>query len=296
VIREYAVDPDAAYRNLDSLQRFFGEFRADKGRVIAGFPNGWKRVQQDKVRDMGLSTITRRNCFEELNQIEKTSLTSSFTQPRQELWLDRALNVDGQCSLTGIMTLEAEPARKIYCYGNLLEAKPELWEIGQSRSVVRQAEVMANTIGFSLSIASTAMLVDPYFHPTDERYRAPLRSFINKITTGRHGLRKLFLHIALQGDKTRREVERGLEEHIKPILPHGFTIETWIWPSNLMHDRFVLTKNVGYSFGHGLDENTYQNAIEVNVHRLSEDHRKEHFRKFSTEANRQGAEILTVGV
>lgn len=295
MIREYAVDPDAVYRNTDSLQRFLCEFRADKGRVIAGFPRNWKREQQDKIRDMGLSQMARRKCFEELKKIEKTSLTNSFEQPSQGQWLDKAINVDGQCSLNGILTVRAEPDRKIYCYGNLLDSRPDSWEIGQSRLVSRQADSMASTISFSLSIASIVMFVDPYFHPTDERYRAPLRAFIDKIVEGRQGLRKLFIYTSLNANKTRRDVERGLDTHIQPILPEGFTIETWIWPSNLMHDRFILTKNVGYSFGHGLDESRYQDSIAVNVHRLSEEHRKEHFRSFSTEATRLGNAIITVG-
>ncbi|MBF4302396.1 hypothetical protein, partial [Vibrio anguillarum] len=82
---------------------------------------------------------------------------------------------------------------------------------------------------------------------------------------------------------------------VKPLLPARFEVEMSIWPSNQMHDRFVLTKQVGYSFGHGLDEATYQDAIEVNIHRLAETARHAEYRKFSNTAIRQGEPIVIVG-
>ena len=300
MIREYAVDPAAIYRNLDSLQRFLSDFRAEHGRIVAGIPRAWERVQQDFIRQMGLSTIARRKCFDEIDIIAETSVFTGLSIPTDlDGWINQARHVKQHLALNAIISTTTNAATGEFNYENFLEDAPEGWHSPQTISVERTAVSLAASIGKSLSIASSVLFVDPYFNPADERYRAPILEFISKINGNRQNCRKIFLHTAEQHNqntqKLRQDISHGLENHIKPRLPENFTIETWIWPSNQLHDRFVLTKNVGYAFGHGLDEARYQGAINVNINRLAESARKAEFTKFSTAANRLGDPIIIQG-
>lgn len=296
MIREYAVDPDAYTRNLDSLQRFFTDFRADHGRVISAIPRNWERTQQDSIRTMNLPPVQRRKCFDEISRVAKNSLMQGVTIPAElNQWIDQARYVKQSIDIEAIITCATNAENREFDYANLMFNQPNDWSIEQTISVARNAQSLANAISVSLSLADVGMFVDPYFHPTDERYRRPFIEFIRRIAVGRRSCTKAFVFTALINDKTRAALQRGLEEHVQPFLPAGFTVELSILPSNQMHDRFVLTKQVGYSFGHGLDEATYQGAIEVNVNRLAESARQREFRKFSNSALRQGEPIIVVG-
>lgn len=296
MIREYAVDPDAVYRNLDSLQRFLADFRAENGRVIVSIPRNWIREQQNKIRVLGLSDVARRRCFDDIAKLANTSVIGGVTIPTTiQSWIMQARYAMEHYNINAIISTTSDIAANEFDYLNLLESQPNNWIINQTQSVQRNAQSISQSIATSLSIASIALYVDPYFHPTDERYRAPLLALINLLRNGRNPCSKLYLHTTTQDDKNRSALESGLETHVKPHLQNGFSIELWIWPSQQLHDRFILTKNVGYSFGHGLDESNYRDAINVNINRISESARSEEYRKYSTEAYRIGNPIIITG-
>ncbi len=54
-----------------------------------------------------------------------------------------------------------------------------------------------------------------------------------------------------------------------------------MWGRAQTHDPYILTKNVGYSFGHGLDEAQYTASLKVNIDRLAENAITDQFRYFS---------------
>lgn len=295
MLQEYTVDPNAVYRNLDTLQRFLSEFKAGNGRVISELPQRWEREQQDKIRELQLSPIAKRKCFDQIKAIAKISVIGECNIPSElKGWIEKARYLKGKGQINAIITQTCHAKNAEYDYANFLEQEPEKWEIGQSLTIDRNAQSMANAIENSLSIANMAMFIDPYFHPTDERFRAPLLAFIEKVKNGRRQCNKIFIHTTEQSDKKQSELIRGLDLHIKPKLTADFSIETWIWSSKKLHDRFILTKNVGYAFGHGLDEASYQNATSLNINRLSEDVRAEKFKEFSTQDNCIGEPIITI--
>lgn len=299
MIREYAVDPDAYTRNLDALQRFFTDFRAEKGRVVTAIPNlprNWVRAQQDSIRAMQLPPVQRRKCFDKVSELASSSLMPGIQIPANlNLWIEQARHVKGELGTEAIITCNADEPNGEFNYAELMFNEPQNWNIDQTISVPRNAQSLADAISVSLSLAEVAMFIDPYFHPSDDRYRLPFIEFVNRLSAGRRPCRRALVYTAIHEGKTRSDLQRGLTEHVQPLLPAGFEVELSLWPPNLMHDRFVLTKQVGYSFGHGLDEATYQGAIDVNVNRVAETARQSEYRKFSNTAVRQGDPIIVVG-
>lgn len=279
MLREYAVDPTEIFRDIGSLQRFLEDFHAAKGRVIAAIPRDWFNAQMHHLRQMDLGPIARRNVKNELNKIKDVSVISGYTIPRDiEPWLDKALHVKNQTELNGIMSSVFCDDRKIFNYRDLLEHKPDDWNLEQSISVERTAQSLSETIDTSLRLATTVFYIDPYFSAAEQRFFAPLMAFVQKMMMGR--CRTITIHTTHLG-QGRAAHTLGLEQIIKPSLPEGFTIKLFMWQQQQMHDRFILTKNVGYSFGHGLDEAQYANALKVNIDRLGETVRAAHFRYFS---------------
>lgn len=284
MIREYAVDPEAIYRNLDSLQRFLSDFHAEKGRVISAIPRKWFELQEEevntKVEAMGLGPVARNNVMDKLVKINEISLVKGYAIPRDKVnWFDQATHVKERSILNGIMSTRFCGENQIYDYANLLEHSPENWEIDNTQSVERLATNMADAIENSLRIATTVFYIDPYFDPGDNRFVAPLLAFIQKIRLGRS--KTITIHTTTGNNRQRSDFTRGLQQIVKPDLPNGFTVKLFIWQSAQLHDRYILTKNVGYSFGHGLSQEIYNNAINVNINRISETARELEFGKFS---------------
>ncbi len=300
MIREYAVDPDAYTRNIDALQRFFSDFRADKGRVVTAIPNSrrdWVRAQQVSIITMQLPPIQRRKCFDKISELAGTSLIPGIQIPANlNVWIEQARHVKGVLGTDAIITCSTEEPNGEFDYAELMFNEPQNWNIDQTISVPRNAQSLADAISVSLAIADICIFVDPYFYPAQPRFRNVFRELIARLVSGRQQCRKAYLHTAIhQRGRTREQLEESLTRDMQPLLPVGFTLETWIWPRNKLHDRFVLSKQVGYAFGHGLDEATYAGAINVNINRLSEESRKNEFRTFSSSAQRQGDPIIIVG-
>ncbi|WP_207063401.1 hypothetical protein [Motiliproteus sp. SC1-56] len=300
MIREYALNPDVVVSDINILQRFFAEFGADKGRVLVDVPQKWTDSVRQGVQRLGLKPVARSKCILLLERIKKQGVSPKSSVPMNagDVWLAKVLASPAVADLHAILDQQAEDDPKVFSYLNMLGEAPEDWDLGQTESVERRAETMAAAVSTSLRLARTLHLVDPYFDPTDDRYRIPLLKFIEEIGKGRVGLKKLVVHTVEQArdraaPKNRAEIERGLVEHVQPCLPAGFQVDVWIRTPNAMHDRFLLTDMVGYSFGHGLNEVAYQASLKVNINRLSEDGRSEQWKIF---ANPQGRiyEPLTV--
>jgi len=304
VIREYAVDPDVICSDLNIFQRFLSDFGSDKGRVIGAIPGQWYKEFERRVQKLGLRTIAKRKCFDDLGKLNTTSLVARDRKPLGDTaWLDKATSLNEEEVFNGILTSAVSINENQYDYFNMLECCPDNWEIEQTQSVERKAAELACAIERSLYLASKPVLfIDPYFNPLDDDYRLPFMEFVNRLTSGRFNVKKVYLHTCEQNyddlakRKNRGDLERGMFENIKPLLPEGFIVELWIWPNKDIHDRFVLTNHVGYSFGHGLSEVQYQDAINVNINRLGETSRAGEHRKFSRSAGRLGDAITVDGV
>jgi hypothetical protein len=291
MIKEYAVDPEAVFRNEDSLMRFLSDFNADKGRVIAKLPFNWYKSFERSVQKMKLKTKARRHCYDTLKNIETTSVIENTVERKQnDNWLDDALFIQNETSLDSIITTKEDIQSRIFDYSNFLESRPEKWEIEQTHFVERKALPLAESIEASLKIAKRIHFVDRYFYPSEERYFLPFIEFINKIVQGRFPPKKIYLIVSnteeqsLSFDLFRDNFIKGFNANISPNLPKGFQVEVRVWPFKDLHDRYVITNNVGYAFGHGLDESNYQKSKYVEVHRLSENSRKSHSKELSKEA------------
>lgn len=301
MIREYALDPDVICSDLNTLQRFFSEFGAENGRVLGAVPHKWKDDLTRKLQGFGLKDIAKRRCLENIKKIHETSLIARDGKSLgSNSWIEKAISLNGEEAFSGILTGEYDDKSNQFNYLNLLEHQPSEWIIENTVSVQRNAISLANSVGTSLRFASKPVhFVDPYFNSNEARYTAPLIEFLKKIQSGRSGVKKIFIHTCLQvggaSPKTRSELEVGLKSAIKPFLPAGFEVSLWVWPNDDEHDRFVITKHVGYSFGHGLNEREYQGAANVYVNRLGYTETKKLRTKYSTEAKRVGEPIDVIG-
>jgi hypothetical protein len=302
LIREYALNPELAAIDSNTLHRVFSEFGGENGRVLADVPHQWAKTLQRLIqKKKDFSAMERRSCFDELARLQKSGIVKRDAKVLGgDSWLERTNQLNAIEPFNGILSDSADRENNQFRYERMFGSYPDDWVIDQTKSIKRTAVELAGSISQSLNLSTQVLFVDPYFYPLEDRYRVPFMAFANKVINGRYGSKKIFVHTCEQNyeddrRKNRTDLERGLEECIQPQLPDGFSVEMWIWPNSKLHDRFVLTNIIGHAFGHGLDEQVYQGAIEVNVNRLSCSARDTEFRKFSRAADRLGEAIVVIG-
>ena len=302
MIREYALNPDVVVSDINILQRFFSEFGAENGRVLVDVPQKWTSLVWRNIQKLDLKPLEKKRCGSLLEKINKQGVSpkSSLAVIEGEAWLTKVLESPAAGDLHAILDQQPEDQPKVFSYANMLGEAPDDWNLGQTESIERCADKMAVAVSTSLRLARMLHLVDPYFDPTDDRYRIPLLKFIGEVCKGRVKLKKIVVHTVEQtknhtAPKNRAEIQRGLIQHLQPYLPAGFQVDVWIRPASCLHDRFLLTDMVGYSFGHGLNEVTFQSSLKVNINRLSEAGRSEQWRLFANPEGRLGDVLSVVG-
>ena len=293
MLREYAVDPSVVYSDLNVLQRFLTDFHAENGRVVSAIPKNWFAEQRKAVDALGLQPIAKRNVMDTITKIKNASLITGYTIPKTiKSWVEQALHVKAQTELGGIMSSQYCAENQIYDYGNLLVNYPNEWVMDKSISVPRTANDLSNAIARSLILATTVIYVDPYFSAADNAFVNPFMAFISKMQQGQ--CKTITIHTTNRAFEKAAH-KRNLEEILKPLLPTGFKVKLFMWQQQQMHDRYILTKNVGYSFGHGLDEAAYAAALKVNIERLAESARDLQFKYFSQKDDVNDDVISIVG-
>ncbi|MBT6584238.1 MAG: hypothetical protein HON77_08030 [Gammaproteobacteria bacterium] len=183
-------------------------------------------------------------------------------------WEAYAVQENSPNAFSGIFV--AEPGARygnVYPFDSLLVDCPECWMSGNQLHVVREAPVMVETAMPLLRISKTIKLVDPYFtffdFETWDRYRPLLLELFNRSSEynfGR-GNDRLEIHTSDKWGSMAPQLRKFVDSE----LAAGCSIKVYHWPHSEIHDRFILTDLGGLSFGHGLDEHTFNNAREVLV-------------------------------
>lgn len=287
MLREYAIDPKVVTSDINILQRFYSEFGADNGRVIAEVPLRWFQHFKTELDKLGLKPIEKTRYLEKLNKKMKTTLISRGDRQlaENESWITHVVTIHDREQFNAILSDNDDINRQIYNYSRMMEFIPDNWEIAHSASIVPTADNIVNTIETSINLSTQFMFIDPYFNIIDDRFRIPFFKFISKIKSNRFRTNRIQLHLCEQIDMRRRDIERSMNDHLVPFLTGGFVVDVHIWPNQYIHDRFILTNKVGYSYGHGISSG---NNINTNITRLSEHSRETEHRRFCDYTQRLG--------
>lgn len=287
MLREYAIDPAVVTSDINVLQRFYSEFGAENGRVIAEVPLRWFQSFKTELDKLGLRPIEKTKYLEKINKKMKTTLISRGDRrlTEDESWISHVVTIHNREQFNAILSDNDDINRQIYNYQRMIEFTPNNWEIEHSTSVEPTADDIVNTVQTSISLSTQFMFIDQYFNIIEDRFRNPFFKFISKIKNNRARTNRIQLHLCEQNDMKRRDIERSMNDHLVPFLTDGFVVEVHIWPNQYIHDRFILTNKVGYSYGHGISSG---NKININITRLSEHFREIEHRRFCDYTQRLG--------
>jgi len=256
--KEYALQPDLL-SDWQVFRYLYDKFGYDRGRVISRYPSNWTRMVYDSLGNC--MPIEKARIIEGLNKLKSALCPREHEWDRNKNWLDNAIAEHAKQPFYAILAKEnPNTAAGVILESDLYEEEPR-WQAETQRHIERTPEEIANCAAFLLRNSKEILFIDPYFHPSVERFKRPLKALLQQIASRRPslGIERIEIHTGYDEDSSVRGVSKDIFdsrclEHLRPIIPRGLTVRLIRWHQIDLHNRFILTENGGLIFATGLDD------------------------------------------
>lgn len=282
MIYEFAIDPALVARWHDRKEYlFFDEkFGARYGRIVSCYPKkSWRKLVWQAFQ--GNPSAENQNAKMRITELVaflwKNAIKRGNAFPEIQDWLENAEAEHGERPFRAIIAIQ-NPRKQpfIICNNTLIEKGHELWSVPETKPTLRSAEEIARTIRPVLRLCRHASIVDPYFNPTQKRFRNSLQAILEQIGSNINGTDgiELELHTSIDrcfdsfetgtmraADDEKRVLKNFMDdcERLLPrLIPVGLTIKVMVWTQKdggeKIHNRYVLTDLCSMMLGTGMDE------------------------------------------
>jgi len=266
MIKEFALEPDVLATSFRDFSYFIEKFGVAQGRVISRFPKDWKRmVYQAAQASLGgtreLSRIEIR--LKEIKDdvlIESRRPSGEGTQP----WLTRALAEHTRLPFSGIIARENQTAHpEVMISADLDDNDPRFQASGQEH-INRTSNEIVECVSLLLNASKTVKLIDPFFNPARGRWRRMLGLVMARLNSNSQTGVTLEIHRSDDGTLLGN-MQGYFDTTIPNIRPAGISIQVFLHPMAVMHNRFILTNVGGASYHTGLDDNEDGNSTPTDL-------------------------------
>ncbi len=277
MVFEYAVDPNA----LCDWQRL--RFLADsvgvpKGRLVAEYPGSWRRTVLQMLAGRLPADRTRLEVQFQRIRSNLISANKRTYDGEHRDWLSNAEVAHALDPFQAIVS-SANPRTNpsVLMIDDIDDTTP-LWKTCQNLPVPQKATDMAAAVRLLLQVAYDIVFVDPHFDPAAIRFRRPFERFLLCCAQNRNTkLPRIRLITRTDYSTTAGDAYEGNCRHyLAPLIPNTLTCELVrirekIAPSEVIHNRFVLTDRGGVKFGIGLDDDDGAGGQTDDIDLLSQD-------------------------
>lgn len=271
MISEYAVDPALVAQWHDPKEwAFYREAFADcTGRIGSTFPRQnskkWRQLVMDTFRQLVPNatdeSLAWRRMDVLLERLSERMVSRDSSPGCYACWLDSALAEHRVRPFHGILsTLPATNVAEVITPAALFDDHlPSAWTVPPYGAVPRTPEDYARTLRPLLTRCREVVFVDPWFDPRETRFIEPLQAMLDmlwgpdscidspeaQLVTAESERRPGAWLMGLCSDRlpSRMPQNRRLTVTILRQRERGEKI----------HNRYLLTKFAGVSFGTGLD-------------------------------------------
>lgn len=277
MIKEFAVEP--AYLLTPNVLPFiYASFGVVNGRVISRFPKKWLKQVFDlsdtlnpshkKLIEVGLEIISKRKILVSSNREFESSLD----------WLENAIQIHTTKPFRAIIAMANQNGEDFILTHEDINKDADLFKSERSRIVQRNAQDICDCVIPLISHSKQIILVDRYLQEYNDRHIGTLSGILKWIKLNRAcAIKKIQYHT---GD--RETDENYIKSRLSPSIPKNMKIEIVLWPTDKLHNRFILTDIGGLQFGHGLDEDqSYNSTSEDDVSILDSEHYLQRWNKYN---------------
>ena len=292
MISEYALDPALVARWHDPREwALFREGFADgTGRFGSTFPRQnakkWRQQAMRAFRDLVPEATSESHAWRRfdalLDKLSERMVERAACDAADGPWLARAIEEHALRPFHGILSAQPAPGlTEVITPEMLFDDPPMAWRVPPCPPVPRTAEGFSQTLAPVLTRCREAVFVDPHFSPEKRRFREPLGAMLGVLwgAGGCVDAPKAQLVISEgEGDRRRDPIRlmAQCKDRLPAILPAGRRLTVTVIRQReggqKIHNRYVLTKFFGVSFGTGLDAADHdQTGQTEDICRLSRD-------------------------
>lgn len=304
---EYAIEPEcvATWHSPESYRFFSDKFGIGTGRIIAEYPTDW-RARVFAARDAiapPLGTIEKRRVEELVDSILKPRLTRANQQWNDNLsWIENALEEHRRAAFSRILvTASSIESDAIVPAPTLQNALDSRWISSHSFTVGSIGCDIADHLRSLLRSATTILLVDPHFRPTNAKWDALLQTVFHEIASRNSTPPPRQVEVLCRVDQhavSETEFRNACNTRIREIMPSGLRVTFRLLRTRrngeMFHNRYVLTDLCSVLFPAGLDLWNDRSAKEDLV-RLDTENARYRFNQYLT-FRRYFEEIFSVSV
>lgn len=281
MIYEYALDPELVVQWCDRKKYiFFDEkFGVRSRRVPSAYPKKeWRKliweafIKSPYSEDQNAQTkITElvQNLWQ--NSIKRPSTFSEIKD-----WLERAEKEHEERPFHAILaTTNPRNQECVIEVKKLMETGHSSWAIPDINSTLRNPEEIASAVAPIFKICRHALLIDPYFDPTKDRFCQTLEAFLNRCNHNVCGIDCFILEMHTSIDRFFENWEKhknrdpireqnvyenfiaDCKKRLPNYIPENTQIKIIVWKEKengeKLHNRYLLTDRFGVMFGTGSD-------------------------------------------
>ena len=275
MISEYALDPALVARWHDPREwALFREGFADgTGRLGSSFPRAnakkWRQQAMRTFRELVPKATNESRAWRRfdalLEGLSERMVERAPCDAADGAWLARAIDEHKKRPFHGILSAQPAPGvTDVITPEMLFDDPPMAWRVPPCPPVPRTAEDFARTLEPVLTRCREAVFVDPHFNPEKRRFTEPLRSMLAVLWGPSRCIDAPEAQLVIsegEGDRKRDPDPIWLmglcRNKLPAILPAGRRLTVTVLRQReggqKIHNRYVLTKFFGASFGTGLD-------------------------------------------
>ena len=295
----YAIEPDVLV-TWDKCRNTLNLMGFQHGRAIAAYPSKkkWKSLVRAACQRVGTPDRDLKRILLKLREANAKLVRSDAAyddrlQPEAERWIrnatarrtaDRAFH-----AVLAMRNADANP--DVVVEDDIDESHPKL-SVSRGSYVLREPQALAEHLAVLIRNSRELVLIDPYFDPSQYRWRPIVRACIEQAGHGYHDHPRVTVHTRRASQRLSKLGGRGdgrnrpngdptsLDEfrdvcsrHVPDMLCDRVTsVRICRWrkrdarPGDF-HARYVLTDRGGYSLDKGLD---YERGVTQPVRLLDE--------------------------
>lgn len=291
MISEYALDPALVAQWYEPREwAFYREAFADgTGRCGSTFPRRnpkkWRQYVLRQFRELVPDATPDSMAWQRLDVVLERLSEHMVERMAPEIagpsWLDTALQVHRVKHFDGILsTIPAPNVAEVLTPQMLFDARPPVaWTVPSCPPVARTAKDFAWALKPLLTRCREVVFVDPWFDPRESRFVDSLRAMLDALWGQQSCVASPTAQLVLAEGEGRRKRDGAwlidlCQQRLPKHLPHNRCLEVTVLRQRergeKIHNRYVLTKLAGVSFGTGLDVSDEQETEQTDdICRLS---------------------------
>lgn len=266
MLNEFAVDP-RVFATLTEFKLWSERFGVPRARMIARYPKSWKKLVHQGITEK--DPVKRQSLVEKLRRLDAKLLSLSRSPYDASFeWVKNAVDQHDIFPFKAIIVSENEAGIPDVLLADDVDEETPEFKVEAGLAVPRIAYEMAKAVSTLLRASKTLKFVDPFFSPNIPKYKNTLRRFLAEAAEGVQ-LVSVEYHLTNHRNSSHAFFEQECQSHLPKLIPVGVSVTFHRWEemhdSESLHPRYILTELAGVRFEHGLDEETDEQTVDVEL-------------------------------